>query len=108
MALGIVGAHLQPQGLQQMICNFIDFDEGLQGALDLPKYRHLDGMRVALERSISGEAEVGLQAMGHALVDTREQNFWLFGGAQAVMVDAETGALIGASDSRKDGCAMAY
>jgi len=108
MAFGLVGAHLQPQGLQQIVCNVADFGMSAQEALDMPRYRHLEGLRVALERDISGEAEAGLRAMGHELLDRAEQTFWLYGGAQAAAVDAETGALVGASDSRKDGCALAY
>jgi gamma-glutamyltranspeptidase len=32
----------------------------------------------------------------------------LMGGAQAIMIDHVTGALLGASDKRKDGIALGY
>jgi gamma-glutamyltranspeptidase / glutathione hydrolase len=32
----------------------------------------------------------------------------LMGGGQAVVIDPETGALLGGSDSRKDGLALGY
>jgi gamma-glutamyltranspeptidase/glutathione hydrolase len=32
----------------------------------------------------------------------------LMGGGQAIMVDPATGALLGASDARKDGIALGY
>jgi gamma-glutamyltranspeptidase/glutathione hydrolase len=31
-----------------------------------------------------------------------------WGGAQAVLIDGENEVLVGASDARKDGCALGY
>jgi gamma-glutamyltranspeptidase/glutathione hydrolase len=52
----------------------------------------------------------GLVAKGHERVlppaGLRHRIF--MGGGQAIMVDPATGALLGASDSRKDGVALGY
>jgi gamma-glutamyltranspeptidase/glutathione hydrolase len=42
--------------------------------------------------------------MGHRVVEA----VGLFGGYEAVMRDPVTGVLAGATESRKDGCAMGY
>jgi gamma-glutamyltranspeptidase/glutathione hydrolase len=42
--------------------------------------------------------------MGHRVVEAPGR----FGGYQAVMRDPVTGVLSGATESRKDGCAMGY
>ncbi len=42
--------------------------------------------------------------MGHTVVDPDGP----LGGAQAILIDHETGTLHGASDPRKDGAAIGY
>ena len=56
--------------------------------------------RLVLEREVGA----ALEAMGHKVVapDTP------MGGAQAILIDHESGVLQGASDPRKDGCAIGW
>jgi gamma-glutamyltranspeptidase/glutathione hydrolase len=59
---------------------------------------------VALESEIGPDVRRALEAMGHRLVESRGG----YGGYQAIRIDTERGILMGASESRKDGCAMGY
>jgi gamma-glutamyltranspeptidase/glutathione hydrolase len=49
-------------------------------------------------------AVAGLTARGHRVI-VRERPW---GGGQAIAIDWRRGMLIGASDGRKDGCALGY
>jgi gamma-glutamyltranspeptidase/glutathione hydrolase len=53
---------------------------------------------------VSAAAIEGLRTRGHD-VQLRPLPF---GGGQAIRIDWERGVLIGASDHRKDGCALGY
>ena len=46
----------------------------------------------------------GLAAMGHPVKPAEAP----FGGGQAVVIDRQSGFLIGGSDPRKDGCALGW
>ena len=56
----------------------------------------------ASRRAIGPGVRASLEARGHTLRDGRAQ----MGGYQAVMIDPETGVLLGGSDPRKDGLAI--
>jgi gamma-glutamyltranspeptidase/glutathione hydrolase len=72
-----------------------------QEAIDAPR-SFPDGAVLKLERGYPEAARAALAAMGHR-VETPETPL---GGAQMVLHDEETGTLVGASDPRKDGCAL--
>src|SRR5207302_1953189 len=76
------------------------FGMDLQDAVDAPRFRHLDGRRVALETPIDDAVRSALRALGHEIVDERAI---AFGGAQAIM-RLPHGYAAG-SDPRKDGMA---
>jgi gamma-glutamyltranspeptidase/glutathione hydrolase len=65
--------------------------------------RHLDE-GLAVESGIGPDVARSLEQRGHVLVDGRG----LVGGYQAVMIDSNTGVLMGGSDPRKDGLAIGY
>jgi gamma-glutamyltranspeptidase/glutathione hydrolase len=59
---------------------------------------------VQVERGVSPSVVEGLRGKGHSVTVSDEP----FGGGQAVVIDWEKGTLTGASDHRKDGCALGY
>ena len=103
MSFGLMGGGVQAQGHVQFLLNYFVFGMDLQAAIDAPRFRHYDGLRVALETPISDSVRAALTAMGHVLID---QPPVAFGGAQAI-VRLPKGFAAG-SDPRKDGMAVGY
>src|SRR5437899_2208680 len=103
MSFGVMGGSMQPQGHVQVLLNLLVFGMDLQQAIDAPRFRHLDGRRVALETPIDDAVRRALTALGHGIVDERAV---AFGGAQAI-IRLPRGYEAG-SDPRKDGMAAGY
>jgi gamma-glutamyltranspeptidase / glutathione hydrolase len=103
LAFGVMGASYQPMGHAHVITNLVDYGMDLQTAIDAPRVFFEDEATI-IERGISTAAVEGLTARGHR-VTVRERPW---GGAQAIAIDWQRGVLIGASDGRKDGCAVGY
>jgi gamma-glutamyltranspeptidase/glutathione hydrolase len=102
-----MGGDMQPQGHAQFLVNLIDFKMNLQEAVDAPRVRHLQGLQVYLEDGIPEEVARGLQDKGHQVVQGNPATNQV-GGGQAIYLDHTEGVLLGASDRRKDGCALGY
>ena len=102
MPFGVMGGAYQPNGHARVITNMVDFGMEAQAALDAPRsFGALGPMEV--ERGYSDGVRAALAGMGHHVVIPHVA----LGGAQAILID-ESGVLIGASDPRKDGCALGY
>ncbi len=115
LAFGVMGGDMQPQGHVQVLVNMIDFGMNLQEAGDAPRFYHTgsseptgtlmsDGGRLSLESGVGPEIRRDLVVRGHRLVDTVGR----YGGYQAIARDPDTGIYSGASESRKDGCALGF
>ena len=107
MSFGVMGGDMQPQGHVQFLINLIDFKMNLQEAVDAPRIRHMGGMEVYLEDGIPRETTLNLQKKGHHILQASSPVNQV-GGGQAIYLDREQNILLGASDRRKDGCAIAY
>ena len=105
LVVGLKGGHVQAQAQSQIIANVVDFGMAAQEALAAPRFNHLSGADVSLEPGFSGEAVSGLEARGHRVVSGPAESF---GGANAIAIEPESGVLMGASDPRKDGCAIGF
>jgi gamma-glutamyltranspeptidase/glutathione hydrolase len=107
MSFGVMGGDMQPQGHVQFLINLIDFGMNLQEAVDYPRIRHLKEMEVYLEEGIPEETAAILSRKGHEVI--RElSTVNEVGGGQAIYFDRDQDVLLGASDRRKDGCAIGY
>jgi gamma-glutamyltranspeptidase/glutathione hydrolase len=105
LSYGVMGGPFQPQGHVQLVTSLIDFGLTPQEAIDAPRWRHTEGRQVLLEYGTRRATHDALAARGH---EVEPAHAFAFGGAQAILVDRSTGAFIGASDPRKDGCALGY
>jgi len=103
MSFGVMGGSMQPQGHVQLLLNLLVFGMDLQDAIDAPRFRHLDGLRVALEPAIDDAVRRQLTALGHTIV---ADSGVAFGGAQAILRLPRGYA--GGSDPRKDGMAAGH
>ncbi len=101
MPFGVMGGAYQPCGHARLVTNLLTYGMDLQSAMDAPRSFADQGLQV--ERGYSDATRAALSAMGHAVTIPQEP----LGGSQAILID-ETGVLIGASDPRKDGCALGY
>ncbi|MEP2029578.1 MAG: gamma-glutamyltransferase family protein [Paracoccaceae bacterium] len=99
---GVMGGAYQPNGHARFVSNMVDFDLDPQAAIDAPRAFFDKGI-LGIEREYSARVCQDLADMGH-VVEVVEKPI---GGAQAITVH-EDGALEGASDPRKDGCALGY
>jgi len=102
MPFGVMGGAYQPAGHARFVSNMVDFGLHPQAGIDAPRcFSAANGME--MERSYSPAVRAELAAMGHSVCipDTP------IGGAQAILIGPD-GVLQGASDPRKDGCALGY
>jgi gamma-glutamyltranspeptidase/glutathione hydrolase len=105
IAFGIMGGWNQSQAHAQFVTNVVDRRMNIQAALEAARFTKLsfEGNDVAVERRIPPDVQRELAARGHEL-EIQGDYCSLMGGGQAVQRTA--GVNYGASDPRKDGCAV--
>lgn len=106
LTFGVMGGFMQPQGHVQVLLNIIDFNMGVQTALDAPRFRYIQGNECAFEPGISRAVLQELVNRGHRVADLDEPYSQEFGGGQVIMIHPSAGSLMAGSDPRKDGCAI--
>ncbi len=102
MPFGVMGGAYQPNGHARFVSNMVDFGMDAQTAIDAPR-SFFDAGKLQVERGYSDAVRAELAARGHDVVIPERP----IGGAQAIGI-TDSGMLVGASDPRKDGCAIGY
>ncbi len=105
MAFGLMGGPMQAQGHLQMALRILKHGQNPQAAADAPRWRLLNGRRIAVEKGMLPDVVAGLAALGHDIVVSTQDDAFAFGGAQ-IIVKTDDGYVAG-SDPRKDGQALA-
>ena len=108
---------MQPQGHVQVLSNLIDFGMDIQSVGEAPRIEHLgsatptslpeapNGGTVVAEAGIPTAVLDGLRQRGHTVALAHHPNG---GGYQGILIDPANNVLHGASEARKDGCAVGY
>lgn len=105
ISFGVMGGDYQPMGHAHVLSNMVDHGMDPQEAIDHPRIFWGDeDDALAAETGIGADVRAELQKRGHTVADAPSPH----GGGQAVVIDETSGFLIGASDPRKDGCAMGW
>lgn len=116
MAFGLMGGDMQPQGHAQVIVNLLDFGMNLQEAGDAIRFYHTGsseptgtvmraGGALHLEDGLTPSIIDELKRRGHTITPVATGSF---GGYQAIWRDHTTHTYAGATEKRKDGCALGY
>jgi gamma-glutamyltranspeptidase / glutathione hydrolase len=115
LAFGVMGGDMQPMGQVEVLTNIIDFGMNLQEAGDAARWQHEgsssptgevmnDGGWVSVESGYPYLIVRELMNRGHRV----RFDLGGYGGYQAIMRNERQGVYYGASESRKDGCAIGY
>ena len=102
MPFGVMGGAYQSCGHARFASNLTDFGMDPQAALDAPRAFTDKGI-LNVERGYSDAIRAELSEMGHTVAIPKTA----IGGAQTIKIH-DSGVLEGASDPRKDGCALGY
>lgn len=119
LSFGVMGGDYQPLGHVQIIMDVLDFQMNIQEAGDAPRLDHQNGNsdptgaasgrsdgggEILLESGFQYEDIRQLLQMGHKV----GYGLGGYGGYQAIRYDPVRKVYFGASESRKDGCAIGY
>lgn len=105
LCFGVMGGQYQAMGHAHFLSKVLQYGMDIQAAMDLPRVFAKPGTWTVEHEATLPESTVQeLQARGYEMVPPD----WAIGGAQAIEIDWEKQTLTGASDHRKDGCALGY
>jgi gamma-glutamyltranspeptidase/glutathione hydrolase len=103
VSFGVMGGDHQAQGHTQVLVNLIDFGMNIQEAGEAARVHHGNG-GLDVESAIPQSVRAGLTQRGHHVSEV----IGAYGGYQGILIDPQTGVLMGGSDPRKDGLAIGY
>ncbi len=102
-SFGVMGGQYQAAGHAYVLSQMIDFGLSPQEALDLPRVFPNNNI-LDFEKDFDNSIIEDMVSRGHQINHPVSP----IGGGQIILIDINKNILIGASDFRKDGCAIGY
>ena len=107
LSIGTPGSWGILQTTPQFMTNVLDYGMTVQQAIEVPRFRYLEGRRIQMEDRFPLHVRRALEARGHK-IDLLESWSMAVGGAQGIQFDPEEGTFHGGADPRRDGFALGY
>ncbi|PRY66318.1 gamma-glutamyltranspeptidase/glutathione hydrolase [Vreelandella songnenensis] len=101
---GVMGGYMQPQGHVQVVANMLEDHLNPQAALDLPRWKWVEGKTVEVEPGFPDHLAQALERRGHRIV--RCTDGLTFGRGQIILRNPENGILQGGTEPRADGAVL--
>jgi len=102
---GVMGQTMQPQGHLQVLCATLAWGMGPQAALDMPRWRAMEGRRLHLEEEMPAGVAAALAGRGH---DVRVLPALSGFGRGQIIWRLDDGVYAAGSDKRADGAAVGW
>lgn len=101
---GVMGGYMQPQGHVQVVASLLEDKLNPQAALDLPRWKWIEGQTVEVEPGFPDHLAQALERRGHLIVRTTDS--LTFGRGQIILRNPENGVLQGGTEPRTDGAVL--
>lgn len=107
LVYGTPGAFGQTQTLVQVTNNLLVFGLDLQESIEIPRFRHTNGLEIFIEHGLEQNVYEELKLRGHHI---KMIPHWdaTCGGVEAILIHQKNGVLMGAADPRRDGVALGF
>ncbi len=93
--------------MAMLISNLVDHGMDIQSAIEAPRINNYADGPLKIEARIPEPVRAELAERGHELEVKKDFDLY-FGGAQGVVIEADSGRLHGGADPRRDGQAAGY
>jgi gamma-glutamyltranspeptidase/glutathione hydrolase len=107
LMVGTPGSFGIMQTTPQMMMNVLDHHFSIQAASEAPRFRTNNGRELLVEGRVPAEVLDELRRRGH---EVQVLDDWtpMVGGGQGILIDPDSGVLMGGADPRRDGYAMGW
>jgi gamma-glutamyltranspeptidase/glutathione hydrolase len=108
VTMGTPGAGRIISTMVILTVNLLDYHMGVQEAIESPRFYARDTEKnLSIEARMPKETQDWLKSIGYSLKGYPDFDLF-FGGAQAIVVDPETGTMYGGADPRRDGAVFGF
>lgn len=108
VTMGTPGAGRIISTMVILAVDLLDYHMGVQEAIESPRFYARDTEKdLSIESRMPAETQAWLKSIGYSIKEYPDFDLF-FGGAQAILVDPDTGMMYGGADPRRDGAVFGF